>query len=121
LEPDPDVAVGLLGPADAPDVELPDDVPADPEPDDESLDEPAPSEEAAPPDDESLADESPPSRPLLLPPASAAAFAFVAAEDAVERSFLAQPEPLKWMAGALKPLRIVPTAPQLGQVVGPLS
>jgi hypothetical protein len=42
-------------------------------------------------------------------------------EDVAERSFLAQPEPLKWIVGALKPLRIVPTAPQFGQVVGPAS
>ena len=38
-----------------------------------------------------------------------------------ERSFLAQPDPLKWTAGAEKPRRIVPSAPQLGQNLGPPS
>jgi hypothetical protein len=43
------------------------------------------------------------------------------ADAVAERSFLAQPEPLKWTAGAAKPLRIVPSAPQLGQNLGPPS
>jgi hypothetical protein len=37
------------------------------------------------------------------------------------RSFLAQPEPLNRTAGELMPLRIVPSAPQLGQKRGPGS
>jgi hypothetical protein len=32
-----------------------------------------------------------------------------------DRSFFAQPEPLKWIAGVLNPFRSVPSAPQLGQ------
>jgi len=42
--------------------------------------------------------------------------AFVALDT---RSFLAQPLPLKWTAGVLKPLRSVPSAPQAGQNRGP--
>ena len=42
-------------------------------------------------------------------------------EELVERSFLAQPEPLKWTVGAANVLRIVPSRPQLGQVRGPAS
>ena len=37
------------------------------------------------------------------------------------RSFFAQPDPLKRIAGVLKPLRSVPSAPQLGQKRGPGS
>jgi hypothetical protein len=37
------------------------------------------------------------------------------------RSFFAHPEPLKWTAGVLKPLRIVPSAPHSGQKRGPGS
>jgi hypothetical protein len=40
---------------------------------------------------------------------------------AERRSSLAQPEPLNTTAGAAMPLRIVPSAPQLGQKFGPLS
>jgi hypothetical protein len=71
----------------------------------------------------SLGEGGPDAPSPLLPegPASDAALALVMADDAVERSFLAQPEPLKWIAAAVMPLRIVPTAPQLGQAVGPLS
>jgi hypothetical protein len=36
-----------------------------------------------------------------------------------DRSFLAQPEPLKWSAGAVNALRRVPSAPQAGQKRGP--
>jgi len=39
----------------------------------------------------------------------------------VARSFFAQPEPLKTMDGALKPFRIVPSAPHAGQNFGPAS
>jgi len=34
------------------------------------------------------------------------------------RSFLAQPEPLKWIVGGLNALRSVPTAPQAGHALG---
>jgi len=37
------------------------------------------------------------------------------------RSFLAQPEPLKWIEGAENCLRMVPSAPQDGQKLGPGS
>ena len=42
-------------------------------------------------------------------------------EVALPRSFLAQPEPLKWIAGAANCLRIVPSAPHEGQKFGPGS
>jgi hypothetical protein len=38
-----------------------------------------------------------------------------------DRSFFAQPEPLKWIAGVPSALRIVPSWPQLGQKRGPVS
>jgi hypothetical protein len=50
---------------------------------------------------------------------SALAAAFVRNPDA--RSFFAQPEPLKTIAGGAKPLRIVPSAPHSGQKCGPGS
>jgi hypothetical protein len=34
------------------------------------------------------------------------------------RSFLAQPEPLKWIVGGLNSLRSVPSAPHAGQALG---
>jgi hypothetical protein len=37
---------------------------------------------------------------------------------ALERSFLAQPEPLKWTAGVAKAFLSVPSAPQTGQKRG---
>jgi len=40
---------------------------------------------------------------------------------AVRRSILAQPDPLKTTAGAAMPLRIVASAPQAGQKLGPVS
>lgn len=42
-------------------------------------------------------------------------------DDDVDRSFLAQPDPLKWTAGVENPLRIVPSTPQFGQKRGPAS
>jgi hypothetical protein len=36
------------------------------------------------------------------------------------RSFFAHPEPLKTMVGGANALRIVPSAPQAGQKIGPL-
>jgi len=38
-----------------------------------------------------------------------------------ERSFFAQPDPLKWTAGVVSALRSVPSAPQFGQNFGPGS
>jgi len=38
-----------------------------------------------------------------------------------DRSFFAQPEPLKWTAGVVMALRSVPSAPQFGQNFGPGS
>jgi hypothetical protein len=37
------------------------------------------------------------------------------------RSFFAHPEPLKTIVGGANALRIVPSAPQAGQKIGPLS
>jgi hypothetical protein len=48
-------------------------------------------------------------------------FAFDAARVLDPRSFFAQPVPLKWMAGAVKPFVIVPSAPHSGQNFGPWS
>ena len=45
-----------------------------------------------------------------------APFDFVPLVD--DRSFLAQPEPLKWIAGETIALRSVPSKPQLGQKFG---
>jgi hypothetical protein len=42
-------------------------------------------------------------------------------DDPEERSFFAQPDPLKCTAGLLKPFRIVPSAPHSGQKRGPWS
>ncbi len=50
-----------------------------------------------------------------------AAAALVRAALADDRSFLAQPEPLKWIAGVESALRIVPSAPHEGQKRGPGS
>jgi hypothetical protein len=56
-----------------------------------------------------------PDEPSLLPPP--------ADRDALEapRSFLAHPDPLKWIVGGANSLRIVPCAPQDGQKCGPGS
>jgi hypothetical protein len=43
------------------------------------------------------------------------------APDEPPRSFLAQPEPLKWMVGGANRLRSVPSAPHDGQNFGPGS
>ena len=45
----------------------------------------------------------------------------LAVEEVAERSFLAQPDPLKWNVRAANVLRIVPSRPQLGHVRGPAS
>jgi hypothetical protein len=77
-----------------------------------------------------------PALPLVAPPAapldpvaSAAGLEAALDEEPLEReppdddrrSTFAQPEPLKTTAGALSALRIVPSAPQLGQNLGPGS
>ena len=77
------------------------------EPDDES----ALDEESPPADEESEeVDESAPEELRDLP-----------GDEVAERSFLAQPEPLKWTAGVAQALRIVPSLPQFGQNRGPAS
>ena len=60
----------------------------------------------------------PPSFEPLAPspdPESDAALAFVLALEELERSFLAQPEPLKWTAGGTNTFRSVSSAPHAGQ------
>jgi hypothetical protein len=92
--------------------------------------------DAEPPDDESPDDElvsleplpPPPVDPESAPDPAAALSSFFDDEDeddrpdaALDRSFLAQPEPLKWIVGGANAFVIVPSAPQLGQNLGPLS
>jgi hypothetical protein len=59
------------------------------------------------------------------PPPAASPPAFEAwdlpADAEAERSFFAQPEPLKWTADVVMPLLIVPSAPHSGQNFGPAS
>jgi hypothetical protein len=78
-------------------------------------DEPPESDAAAP-----LAAPSPAlpaaSRPSPLA-ASAAGLVRVRVDD--ERSFFAQPDPLKWTVGGANALRSVPSAPHAGQNRGP--
>jgi hypothetical protein len=74
----------------------------------EPLDAPSPDEPDEPDEAPALSEE----------PESVAAAAFVLEPDELERSFLAQPEPLKWTDGATNALRSVPSAPQLGQKRG---
>ena len=65
--------------------------------------------------------------PVELPASAAAvglfasSFFAVDGRDADERSFFAQPEPLKWMAGVVNAFVIVPSAPHSGQKRGPWS
>ena len=54
-----------------------------------------------------------PADPSVEPPEAAAAF--VLALEALDRSFLAQPDPLKWTAGGANALRRVSSAPHAGQ------
>jgi hypothetical protein len=70
-----------------------------------------------PPSPEPVA--SPPLASFFSPDPDAAAAARVAAVP--PRSFFAQPEPLKWIAGVVNCLRIVPSAPHEGQKCGPGS
>jgi hypothetical protein len=95
FEPESPDAV-LLAPSDPPEPEPPDpgplvEEPLDPDP-------PVPSELS--PEDVPLA-------------------ALARVRVALERSFFAQPVPLKWMLGATKAFRSVPSAPQAGQNRGP--
>ncbi len=77
----------------------------------EPRDESEPGEESAPGDDsEPDEDESEPEELRDFPD-----------DEVAERSFLAQPEPLKWTAGVAQALRIVPSFPQFGQNRGPGS
>ena len=74
-------------------------------------------EDAPSPDDPPSLDpppelESDEPAPSAEPPAAAA---FVFELDELDRSFFAQPEPLKWTAGGAKTFRSVSWAPQLGQ------
>ena len=75
-----------------------------------ALDAPAPSDAPPSPDPDDPDDEPDPS---VEPPEAAEAFVF--ALEALDRSFLAQPDPLKWTAGGANALRRVSSAPQAGQ------
>ena len=93
----------------------------DPEPDESFVAPPLlePSREPVEPDESLLEpDESvlEPDDSLLDPSAAAAAFVPDVLDD--ERSFFAQPDPLKWIDGAENALR-TGAAPQTGQTVGP--
>jgi hypothetical protein len=73
-------------------------------------------EPASPPPERESDPEAPSLEDVELGEASppvAAAFVLVLLDD--ERSFLAQPEPLKWTAGETKALRSVSSAPHAGQ------
>jgi len=52
---------------------------------------------------------------VLEPPSFASADFELFEVRVAARSFFAQPEPLKWIAGVVNPFRSVPSAPQLGQ------
>lgn len=62
---------------------------------------------------------SPPGLPGFPAGASPPESAFVRAFALDERSFFAQPEPLKWTAGGANVLRSVSSAPHAGQNLGP--
>jgi hypothetical protein len=68
-----------------------------------------------------LAAASPPLGDPALSDDAAALAAFVRAVLADDRSFLAQPEPLKWTVGAENAFVRVPSAPHAGQNRGPAS
>jgi hypothetical protein len=72
------------------------------------------------PDDDPDAESAPelPASPEDELPESVAAEAFVRELLELDRSFFAQPEPLKWTAGGTKALRSVSSAPQAGQNFG---
>lgn len=118
LVEDPDVPLEPLEPDEPDEPELVEDPDVPLEPDESELVE----------DEPELPLEPPPSpEPVASPPLAsffsldpdAAAAALVAAEP--PRSFFAQPEPLKWIAGVVNCLRIVPPAPHEGQKCGPGS
>lgn len=62
-----------------------------------------------------------PSVDFFASPAVAAVSSFAFDARAVERSFFAQPLPLKWIVGATHFFVIVPSAPHSGQNFGPGS
>ena len=72
---------------------------------------------------DALSDDDVVASPLLLDPSDESLAGAEPALDRVplelERSFFAQPEPLKWTAGVAKALRRVPSAPHAGQNRGP--
>jgi hypothetical protein len=70
-------------------------------------------------DDESLDDEPSLAAPVLTAPDSLPESAFDPDFALAERSFLAQPEPLKCTVGSTNALRSVPSAPHVGQNRGP--
>src|SRR4051794_8327240 len=115
-------------PEDPDDPEEPDDPddPDEPEPDD--LEEP----EDPDPEPDSDADADEPSCDDSLLPSFAPSFAPSLAPspepdrdarvpDDAPRSFFAQPDPRKWIVGGANCLRIVPSAPHVGQKFGPDS
>ena len=80
-----------------------------------------PSSADADDDDPDEEPDSPPPDEPSLPASFAAALAAALVLLDAPRSFFAQPDPLKWIAGAPNCLRIDPSAPQLGQNSGPGS
>jgi hypothetical protein len=97
-----------------------------PSPDEAGFDSPEDEDEEAPDDDDEPPSVDPPDElPDELPdePLDAlldALFAALVRDDA-PRSFLAQPDPLKWIVGDENCLRIVPSRPHAGQKTGPWS
>jgi len=80
-------------------------------------------EDVEPPDDDEPESDDPPDEPPSEGPWDEpldALFAALVRDDA-PRSFLAQPDPLKWIAGNVNCLRIVPSRPHAGQKTGPGS
>ena len=86
--------------------------------DEASPDDDPPADDKASPDDDPLSDAL---SDAPVPEVVLELAAFVRAALADDRSFFAQPEPLKWMAGVDSALRIVPSAPHEGQKRGPGS
>jgi hypothetical protein len=91
------------------------------EPDDEEVSDVA--EEPGEPDDEEVSDEA--DLALESPPLAPSESPEPAAPTCLKldppRSFFAQPDPLKWIAGTANCLRIDPSAPHDGQKSGPGS
>jgi len=79
---------------------------------------PSPFDAAAPPSPVEPVEPSPDPSPFRVLEDPLAAFVPL---DELPRSFFAQPEPLKWIAGAANCLRIVPSLPHEGQKCGPGS